>query len=205
MTREEHNDIAPFGYSPVPCAHCGGKGVICETEPDVDGIGECRGVYQPIHCPTCNYTLHEEIWNRRAPQPLKVWTKKDGTPPDGYYLSAMNLSGELIEIDGDCFYWAEDAGEELGQAYTRRLWEAFSVLYRLPIDPANGEPRDEEIDIIKKYECARPMCCEDFVPTAYGESKEEARDTMGCEYACCKKCKCDGPIEIASGEPGGAE
>jgi len=84
-----------------------------------------------------------DLWNRRAPQPLKRWTAEMSTPPDGLYLNYVEPMGQVI-IHADGRWKGEVYKPATGKAMVfncdeETIFMMYPEVYG-PIEPASGEP-----------------------------------------------------------------
>jgi hypothetical protein len=78
---------------------------------------------------------------------LRKWTKGDGTPPDGYYLTKIYPDGKVVNLLPDpvgepCVYFLTDEGREAIYP-VQELWDQFDELYGpIEVDPPGWEWRE---------------------------------------------------------------
>jgi hypothetical protein len=74
---------------------------------------------------------------------LRKWTADDGTPPDGLYLTALDIDGTLVKISGSEAVYVEYVDYDLMRSETKTVtpgyvFGMFGQLYG-PIE-AEGKP-----------------------------------------------------------------
>lgn len=123
----------------LPCPHCG-------NEPKHEELFNAhRLMCSGKGCRSLVFgdTLEDVIalWNRRAPAPLKKWTKEMGTPPDGLYYTGFQLGDRVVEIDTQSqpgFVVLTRRKNSKCRGCASPLWFVYNTLYG-PIEAEGGE------------------------------------------------------------------